>query len=164
MALDQSVVADINIREAFRDVIRSSGAPSKWMNSEDEAEAILDQQRAKQEATELLQTMGAGAEVAEQIGKAGQARGGKSTRTLGYMCLGAHIQSRFFGSNIRNPHGFILNLHGLRGKNSESARLGVCHRTFREGSWKVPGRFLDPGAALWKLCLLERRTVIKWCA
>ena len=77
MALDQSVVADINIREAFRDVIRSSGAPSKWMNSEDEAEAILDQQRAKQEATELLQTMGAGAEVAEQIGKAGQAMQGQ---------------------------------------------------------------------------------------
>jgi hypothetical protein len=77
MALDPSVVADINVRAAFRDVIQSSGAPAKWMNSDDEAEAILAQQQAKQQAAELLQTMGAGAEVAEQIGKAGQAMQGQ---------------------------------------------------------------------------------------
>ena len=70
LALDPTAASQINIKEAFRDVISSIGAPAKWMRSETEV-AEIDAAVAEQEQTEqLLQTMGQGAQVAEQIGKA----------------------------------------------------------------------------------------------
>lgn len=75
LALDETITADIDIREAFRDVITSIGAPAKWLRSETEADDIRGEDEEAQEAAALLQTMGAGAQVAEQMGKAQQALG-----------------------------------------------------------------------------------------
>lgn len=73
LALDPTVSANIDITTAFRDVLQSIGVPAKWMRSEDEAAAIIEGEKQQQEAATLLQTMGAGAEVAKTIGEAGQA-------------------------------------------------------------------------------------------
>ena len=75
LALDETITADVDIREAFRDVITSIGAPAKWLRSETEADDIRGEDEQAQEAAALLQTMGAGAQVAEQMGKAQQALG-----------------------------------------------------------------------------------------
>lgn len=73
IALDQTVAADVDVRTAFRDVLQSIGVPAKWMRSENEAEEIVAGQQADAEAAKLLETMGAGAEVAKTMGEAGQA-------------------------------------------------------------------------------------------
>jgi len=73
IALDPSVSSDINVKEAFRDVITSVGAPAKWLNSEDEAAQIQEAKDQQAQAAELLQTMSAGATVAKTMGEAGQA-------------------------------------------------------------------------------------------
>lgn len=73
LALDPTAGAHIDIRTAFRDVLSSIGVPAKWMHSETEADEIIAAQQEKTAAAELLQTMGAGAEVATTIGEAGQA-------------------------------------------------------------------------------------------
>lgn len=75
LALDDGIAADIDIRTAFRDVINSIGAPAKWMRSEDDADDIRDADAQQQQAAALLETMNAGAQTAEQIGKASQALG-----------------------------------------------------------------------------------------
>lgn len=75
LALDDGIAADIDIRAAFRDVINSIGAPAKWMRSEDDADEIRDADAQQQQAAALLETMNAGAQTAEQIGKASQALG-----------------------------------------------------------------------------------------
>lgn len=75
LALDGGTAADIDVRTAFRDVISSIGAPAKWMRSEDDADDIRAEEEQQQQAAALLQTMNAGAQTAEQIGKASQALG-----------------------------------------------------------------------------------------
>lgn len=72
---DPEIAADIDFREAFRDVVVSIGAPAKWLRSEEEASEMLDQQRQAAEAERLVQALGNGAAVAEQIGKANTALG-----------------------------------------------------------------------------------------
>ncbi|MBO9380033.1 hypothetical protein GG804_25015 [Sphingomonas histidinilytica] len=72
---DPEIAADVDFREAFRDVVTSIGAPAKWLRSEDEANEMLDQQRRAAEAERVVAALGNGASVAEQIGKASQALG-----------------------------------------------------------------------------------------
>ncbi|WP_016745749.1 portal protein [Rhizorhabdus wittichii] len=73
--VEPSVQADVDFRTAFRDVITSLGAPAKWLRSEDEADRLIDEQAAEENAAKMLEAMGAGANVAEQIGKANQVLG-----------------------------------------------------------------------------------------
>lgn len=70
---DPGAVHLIDFGKALRDAVTGVGAPAKWLRSEADVEAATaaDAQRARQQ--QLLQTIGAGAAVAEQFGKAGQA-------------------------------------------------------------------------------------------
>lgn len=75
LALDASVAAEVDIKAAFRDVITGIGTPQKWLRSEEDAAAIIEEQQAEQETAKLIEAMGAGADVAKTIGEAGQALG-----------------------------------------------------------------------------------------
>ena len=73
IALDETLVSDIDVRQAFRDAIKGTGAPADWLNDEIEVEqavqAIMDQKQSLQ----MMQELGQGAEVGEKVGKAVQA-------------------------------------------------------------------------------------------
>jgi hypothetical protein len=71
--VEPSATAHIDFTTAFRDVVSSIGAPAKWMRSETEAAEIVEGQEQKMAAAEMLETMGAGAEVARTMGEAGTA-------------------------------------------------------------------------------------------
>lgn len=71
--IDPSVVAHVDVHTAFREVLTSVGMPSKWMNTEDKANEILEQQAEANKQQTTMQTMQDGAGVAEQVGKAEQA-------------------------------------------------------------------------------------------
>lgn len=73
--LDAGVVGMVDAIGTMRDVLEGIGVPVKWMRSEEEVQAIAEQNAQKQQAQEMLATMGQGAEVAEQLGRAGQQAG-----------------------------------------------------------------------------------------
>ncbi len=73
LTLDPTAAANLDIKEAFRDVLSSIGMPSKWMRSEEEAEGIIRQQQEELQAQQLIESLGAGAEAATKLGEAGQA-------------------------------------------------------------------------------------------
>jgi|SRR5688572_30593339 len=73
--LDASVAGMVDAIGTMRDVLEGIGVPAKWMRSEEEVQAIAEQNAQKQQAQEMLATMGQGAEVAEQLGRAGQQAG-----------------------------------------------------------------------------------------
>ena len=62
-------VAEINFKEAFRDVLGAAGVPAKWRNSEEDAEAIVEQQKEAAQTQQLLATMQQGADVAKTMGE-----------------------------------------------------------------------------------------------
>lgn len=65
--------AQLDIVSAFRDVLLSIGIPAKWVRSEEAVQQIVEQQEEEKQTASLLQSLGAGAEVAQKIGDAGQA-------------------------------------------------------------------------------------------
>jgi hypothetical protein len=70
--LDPNAVHVLNVQAATRDALDGAGAPAEWINSDEdiaEANAAADQQAAMAQA---MQAVGGGAQVAEQVGKAGQ--------------------------------------------------------------------------------------------
>jgi hypothetical protein len=73
LPLDPTVSADVDVREAFRDVLSSIGVPAKWMRDEDEADKRLAEMQAQQEAEQLLAQLGQGADIAKTVGEAGRA-------------------------------------------------------------------------------------------
>ncbi len=72
LALDPTFAAHIDITTAGRDVLGAI-MPAKWLRSEEEAQAIIEQQKQEQQAQQLIEQINAGAVAAEQVGKAGQA-------------------------------------------------------------------------------------------
>lgn len=72
LALDPTAASNLDIQTAFRDVLMSIGMPAKWMRSEADAEAMIEEQKAQQQAAAMIETMGAGAEVAAKMGEAQQ--------------------------------------------------------------------------------------------
>lgn len=73
--LDPTAPAHFDFRVAMRDTLTAIGTPAKWMRSEEEADAQIEADKEAMAQAQLLETMGKGAEVAEQIGLAGQAIG-----------------------------------------------------------------------------------------
>jgi hypothetical protein len=69
---EPSAAANLDIKTAFRDVLLSIGLPAKWVRSETEVAELAAAEAAKEQAATLLQGLGAGAQVAQQIGDAGQ--------------------------------------------------------------------------------------------
>ena len=63
----------LDVVEAFRDVLLSIGVPAKWVRSEEEVQKRVEARAQDEEAATLLTALGAGADVAQKIGQAGQA-------------------------------------------------------------------------------------------
>lgn len=63
----------VNFEIAFRDALESTGIPAKWMRSADDANELIEGQRQQQQAAQLIEQLGAGADVANSIGQASQA-------------------------------------------------------------------------------------------
>ena len=61
--------AELNFREAFRDAMSGVGIPAKWRNSEEEADAIVKQQKAQVEMANTLGTLEQGAGIAKTLGE-----------------------------------------------------------------------------------------------
>ncbi len=43
--VDQSVIAHLDFKQMFRDAIQATGAPEEWLHSEDDADAMVQQQQ-----------------------------------------------------------------------------------------------------------------------
>lgn len=67
--------AHLNFEVAFRDALTSTGMPAAWLNSETDAQAIIEGNHQQEQAAALLQNITAGAEAAKSVGEAGQALG-----------------------------------------------------------------------------------------
>lgn len=72
-AIDPSSLKILDVKKALRDTLNSSGVPAKWLRSEKEVEEMDMQEQEQMQVQETIQQLGQGAQVAEQIGKAGQA-------------------------------------------------------------------------------------------
>ena len=66
--------AQVNFKTAFRDVLTAIGTPAKWMNSEEDADALVEQQKEQVQTQQTLATLQQGADVAKTLG--GVAPGG----------------------------------------------------------------------------------------
>lgn len=60
-------VAEINFREAFRDALFASGIPAKWVNSDEEAAAIVEAQKEQVETQQQMALMQQGATIAKDL-------------------------------------------------------------------------------------------------
>ena len=74
--IDPGAVPMIDARTALRDVLDGIGVPAKWIRDEGQMQKIDEAQQEKQQAAEIMASMQQGGQVAEQIGKAGQALNG----------------------------------------------------------------------------------------
>lgn len=70
MQLDDSLRADVDVRQAFRDAVKGTGAPADWLNDEAEVEeAVAQLQQFKQQQMQAAQ-MQQGAETLETVSRA----------------------------------------------------------------------------------------------
>lgn len=67
VALDPSTAAMLDAKLALRDVLAGIGVPAKWVRNETTVRQIEDQQRAAQEAEQLLGAMTMGSEAAANL-------------------------------------------------------------------------------------------------
>lgn len=62
----------LNVGKAFSDALLGSGAPVDWVVPEDEANAVAAQEQKVMALQQLAASVGQGAQVAQDVGKAGQ--------------------------------------------------------------------------------------------
>lgn len=72
-AMDPLAIQMVDWRKAQRDAQHGVGTPAEWMRGEAEMDDLEAIQQAAEKAKALMQTVGAGAQIAEQVGNAGQA-------------------------------------------------------------------------------------------
>lgn len=70
--LDPNATAVFNTQQAIRDALDGAGAPSDWFNTEEEAAMIVDASQQAQQEAMMTQQVAQGAEIATQVGQAGQ--------------------------------------------------------------------------------------------
>ena len=70
--LDPNATAVFNTQQAIRDALDGAGAPSDWFNTEEEAAMIVDASQQAQQEAMMTQQVAQGAEIANQVGQAGQ--------------------------------------------------------------------------------------------
>lgn len=70
---DPEASVQLDATVALRDALFAIGTPAKWVRSEEDVKRIVEEQQAAQQGQELLASLGAGADVAQKIGDAGQA-------------------------------------------------------------------------------------------
>ena len=66
-------MAQIDFKTAFRDVLTATGVPAKWLNSEEEADALVAQQAEQAAMQQQLALIQQGASAAKDLGAADQA-------------------------------------------------------------------------------------------
>lgn len=67
--LDPSILETANLAEATRDAMRAAGWKADWFNPKEAVEQRRQQLQQQQQASQLMQDVGAGGQVAEQVGK-----------------------------------------------------------------------------------------------
>ena len=75
--LDPTTALVIDAKQALRDVLEGIGVPAKWVNTEEEVQAVIEQEQQKQDAAMLLAGMQEGANVAKTLGEAGMPLAGE---------------------------------------------------------------------------------------
>jgi hypothetical protein len=75
MGVDPSAVAHVDFTTAFRDTLSAIGTPAKWIRSEKDAQAMIDEDKAREQAAQTVQDVNAAATAAQQVGLADQALG-----------------------------------------------------------------------------------------
>lgn len=68
--MDDGVMAMVDVRQALRDTLDGIRVPAKWMRDEAEVQKMQDQAQERRETAEMLAQMGAGAQVAKDLGQA----------------------------------------------------------------------------------------------
>jgi len=71
--LDQSAPAILDVKVALRDVLSGGVSQAKWLRTDDELEAIAQEQAQKDAMQQMMGTLTQGGMAAEQIGNAGKA-------------------------------------------------------------------------------------------
>lgn len=70
--LDPSVAINLDVKTAFRDVLKAVGVPAKWIRDEDEADAMQAEQEQQKHAQEAMMAAAQGAQAVEMMGNAKQ--------------------------------------------------------------------------------------------
>ncbi len=73
--LDPAVRANFDVDKATRDTLGSVGSPADWTRSEDDANAIKQQDAQRQAAAAAAQQLATGADVASRMANAGESAG-----------------------------------------------------------------------------------------
>ncbi len=71
--LDPLAVKMLDWRTALRDALHGISISAKWLIDDDQMDNLAQEQASAEQAAKVLESVSAGAQVAEQIGKAGQA-------------------------------------------------------------------------------------------
>ena len=66
---DQTIVQDIDWRQANRDAISGGGAPAKWLKPKEDADAAVEQQEQEAQVGKLMGAANLGGQAAESVGK-----------------------------------------------------------------------------------------------
>ena len=74
-ALDPGLGDMLKGRDALRDALKGVGAPETWLNDDDEMDEIAARRAEAAQLAQLADTVERGAQVAEQVGRAGAALG-----------------------------------------------------------------------------------------
>jgi hypothetical protein len=70
---DKTVVNMLKVREAVKDTLAGARTPAKWLRTDEEMDAMAAEEARAMQSQQMLQSMGQGAQVAQQIGDAAQA-------------------------------------------------------------------------------------------
>jgi hypothetical protein len=73
--LDPNVRANFDTDKATRDTLGATGGPSEWIRTEDDANAIKQQEAQRQQAAAAAEQMASGADVASKVANAGESAG-----------------------------------------------------------------------------------------
>lgn len=73
LAVDPSAATHVDFTTAFRDTLSGIGVPAKWIRSEKDAQALIEQDKAREAAAQMVEDVTAGATAAQQVGLASQA-------------------------------------------------------------------------------------------
>jgi hypothetical protein len=73
--IDPSAVNQVDFTTAFRDTLTSIGVPAKWLRSEDAVKQMAEEDKARQQAAEMIAAVTAGGDAAKAVGEGAQALG-----------------------------------------------------------------------------------------
>lgn len=75
LAVDPTAGAQVDFTTAFRDTLSAIGVPAKWIRSEKDAKAMIEEDKAREQASQMVEDVNAAAQAAQNVGLADQALG-----------------------------------------------------------------------------------------